>query len=216
MPRACLEYRKNIYVEILPAIIPFFSIYCPHFLIPLRGSLYGRQVNIPYEPEKAPCALPFALVKCPGVWYYNKGISNHLSGRLRLRRSLKRRRLSFLSPPKIVSGGTRFPMWYKPHSTRRTLLLRQGYSPCNDFSLVGDKAVVSLALDDKDGLRVYWHSAPRRRSYPFQRSSAPFTYAHFFRSPLLYLPGIEPGRSYNSEFYRSKPGANPSEKYARV
>ncbi len=33
-------------------------------------------------------------------------------------------------------------------------------------------------------------------------------------TPFRSLPGIEPGRVGNSEFYRSKPGANASEKYA--
>ena len=35
-------------------------------------------------------------------------------------------------------------------------------------------------------------------------------------TPFRSLPGIEPGRVGNSEFYRSKPGANASEMCAIV
>lgn len=35
-------------------------------------------------------------------------------------------------------------------------------------------------------------------------------------TPFRSLPGIEPGRVGNSEFYRSKPGANASELCAYV
>lgn len=41
------------------------------------------------SPKSASRFHFLALANRPGVCYYNKGISNHLSGRLRLRRSRK-------------------------------------------------------------------------------------------------------------------------------
>ena len=55
------------------------------------------------SPKSAVALLFLALANRPGVCYYYKGISNHLSGRLRLRRS-RQASEAFLSSVIMRSG----------------------------------------------------------------------------------------------------------------